>query len=261
MIFNPTIIKKGGGYGAYNLASVVDRTVTEITAEDLEGVTTIGDGAFANCSELTSIEMPSSVSSMGSSSNQDLYFIGVFRNCIKLASVRLSANIEQIYSATFFGCTSLTNLVIPEGIKILGGNGLSGSTVLFGIAGESGIENISLPNSIVQINKRCFSFMKKLISINIPEGIAEISGHLFGYCVKLNTVTLPSTITSIDSHAFSDAASNGLSITIKAITPPILNNTFKNVSITQIYVPAESVEAYKTATNWSTYADKIFAIE
>lgn len=77
----------------------------------------------------------------------------------------------------------------------------------------------------------------------------------------LKTVTIPTIIETISGYAFSGC--NLTSVTCNSVTPPILGNGSAfgdNKTLYPIYVPAESVNAYKSATNWATYASRIQAI-
>ena len=79
-------------------------------------------------------------------------------------------------------------------------------------------------------------------------------------CTSLTSITIPSGVTSIGNNTFNGCTSL-TSITVEATTPPTLGlNVFNNTNNCPIYVPAESVDAYKTANNWSKYADRIKAI-
>lgn len=113
---------------------------------------------------------------------------------------------------------------------------------------------------ITEIGQYVFYECSSLSSISIPEGITEILAHAFENC-NLSSLILPSTITQIATRAF---ARNSLlnSITIYAPTPPtFISNAFLNIAESfKIYVPAESVEAYKSASGWSTYSSQIEAI-
>jgi hypothetical protein len=92
--------------------------------------------------------------------------------------------------------------------------------------------------------------------------VTSIGEAAFDNCDGLTSVTIPNSVTTIGKYAFSDCTSLTL-LTIENATPPEVRGfAFEGVSenIT-IYVPAESVEKYKTARVWSEYADKIKAIE
>ena len=90
--------------------------------------------------------------------------------------------------------------------------------------------------------------------------VTSIGNSAFANCKGLTSVDLPRSVTNIGESAF-NGCTNLRSVTCKATTPPSLgSDAFANCSNDlKIYVPKASVESYKTATNWSTYADKIEA--
>ena len=97
-------------------------------------------------------------------------------------------------------------------------------------------------------------------TFNIPSGTTKIGSYAFNHCSKLASVTIPNSVTSIGQSAF-EYCSALTSVTIQATTPPSLGSyAFEETNNCPIYVPAESVDAYKTATNWSSLADRIQAI-
>lgn len=107
------------------------------------------------------------------------------------------------------------------------------------------------------IREYLFYQCPNLVSVVIPETITSIGNAAFsGNNNNLKQITIGSGITSIGNQATTN--SNAIqSITIKATTPPTISElTWQNTTC-PIYVPAESVDAYKTATNWSSYADRI----
>jgi len=99
-----------------------------------------------------------------------------------------------------------------------------------------------------------------LTSITIGNGVTSIGTAVFQYCSSLTEIIIPSSVTSIGDGGFYSC--NKLeSITIMAATPPSLGQqTFDNTNNSPIYVPSESVETYKAASGWSTYASRIQAI-
>lgn len=97
-------------------------------------------------------------------------------------------------------------------------------------------------------------------TVEITEGITEIGFQSLLACKNLTTVTIPSTVTSIGYEAFASCAKL-TNLTIKAINPPTLERDMLNYSNNCIiYVPSGSVDAYKAASGWSEYADRIQAI-
>jgi hypothetical protein len=108
-------------------------------------------------------------------------------------------------------------------------------------------------------NEDLIDLIEKDITIfNIPNGTTTIGGGVFTYCSSLTSITIPDSVTSIGIAAFTSCSSL-TSVTIQATIPPTLGKqAFDNTSANLvIYCPAESLEAYKAATNWSSYADRI----
>lgn len=107
----------------------------------------------------------------------------------------------------------------------------------------------------------CYSLEK---IINFPSNVNTILSSTFRNCRSLTQeMEFPDTMTNIGSYAFNGAYSttNKLTITIHATTPPTLGTSvFTEANLNKIYVPASSVEDYKAATNWSSYASYIEAI-
>lgn len=102
-----------------------------------------------------------------------------------------------------------------------------------------------------------FTSCTSLTSVTIPDTVTSIGQGAFFGCSNLTNINIPSGVTSIDGSAFLQCTSL-TSITVNAVTPPTLgaSNVFDG-STCPIYVPCESVEAYKSASGWSTYADRI----
>lgn len=113
-----------------------------------------------------------------------------------------------------------------------------------------------------------YDAFKSLVDGNIIEvtadmlkGVTTIRNYAFYYLANLTSIEIPNTVTSIGNTAFA-FCSNLTSITVESETPPALNgNIFFGTSDSLvIYVPAASVDTYKAASGWSTYADRIQAI-
>ena len=165
-----------------------DETVTEadIPAE-IAGVAVmhLGSGAFSNCTSLTSISIPASVTSIGG---------GAFFSCTSLASVKIPNSVTSINGYIFYGCTSLTNIEIPNGVTDIGNNAFEMCTSL---------TRVTIPNSVTSIGNYAFSGCTGLVSIEIPNSVTSISSEAFKGCTGLTSLTIPDSVTSIGDRAFS----------------------------------------------------------
>lgn len=152
-------------------------------------VTSIGSGAFANCSSLTSITIPNSVTSIGD---------GAFANCSGLISVTIPDSVTSIGSSVFSSCKSLTSVTIPNSVTSIGSYAFSGCNSL---------TSITIPNSVTSISSSVFSGCSSLTSVTIPDSVTSIGENAFNNCRNLTSVTIPNGVTSIGSGAFTNCSS------------------------------------------------------
>ena len=199
-------------------AQIIDKSVTDVTAGDLEGATKIGDYAFNGCKGLTSVTIPDGVTSIGNSA---------FNGCSSLTSITIPDSVKDISSYAFQGCSGLTSIIIPDRVTRISS---------YAFYGCSGLTSITIPDSVTAIGNSAFQGCSSLTSITIPGGVTSIGTRAFYNCQKL------------------------LSIKMFPTTPPTLrsNDVFNGASADlQIVVPNGTLNAYKSATNWSAYADKM----
>lgn len=178
---------------------------------------------------------------------------GVFSGCTKLENIDLPSGLTSINNYVFSGCTNLQSITIPSGVTSIGTN-------VFAFCGS--LTEIEFPNKLVSIGVQALYGCSGLTSITFNDALLTISNSAFRNCKGLTSIELPSSITSIEICAFY-TCTNLSSVTILATTPPTLGVLVfnGNASGRKIYVPSESVEVYKAATNWSTYANDILPIE
>ena len=120
------------------------------------------------------------------------------------------------------------------------------------------LTSVTIPDSVTTIGDRAFSECYSLTSVTIPDSVTAIGGYAFYNCSSLTSITIPDSVTSIRDEAFSYCSSL-TSVYCKAVTPPAGGYYMfdDNASGRKIYVPMESVEAYKSASYWSDYASDI----
>ena len=192
---------------------------------------------------MTSFNIPSGVTSIG------LY---AFQDCVELTSINIPNSVSTIYGYAFQQCSKLTSITIGSGVTSIGG---------YAFYNCKSVTNINIPSGVTSIGNNAFQNCSGLTSINIPSGVTSIGSYVFSTCSSLTSVTIPSGVKSIGTSAFYNCS--GLTnITINATTPPTLSNinAFTNTNDCPIYVPSGSVDTYKAASKWSTYASRIQAI-
>ena len=121
------------------------------------------------------------------------------------------------------------------------------------------LQKVEIGRGTTSIGTYAFRYCQSLASVTIPDGITSIGNNAFQYCQSLASVTIPDGTTSIGNSAFSYCYGMKEYHLLPA-TPPTLSNmnAFNNIPDgCIIYVPAGSLEAYQTATNWSAYADQM----
>lgn len=149
-----------------------------------------------------------------------------------------------------------SNNIVKEDVSGYTGYGVSNMFIL-----ADTVVSVEIPSGCTSINPSDFQNARHLTAVTIPDTIAIIPTSCFEGCVALTGVTIPSGVTDIKATAFSGCS--GLTeIVVEGTTPPTLQNTnaFNDTNNCPIYVPSESVEAYKIANNWSSYSSRIQAI-
>ena len=169
-----------------------------------------------------------------------------FRGSSSLTSATIGNSVTSIGAYAFVGCTSLTRIDIAD---------LSAwCKISFGDSSANPLCN----------GAKLYLNGSELTDITIPSGITEIKDYAFFNCTSLKSITIPDSVTSIGEEAFYECTSLK-TVYCKPITPPTaVADVFdfwlafgSNASGRKIYVPRNSVSAYKSAQYWSVYADYI----
>ena len=123
------------------------------------------------------------------------------------------------------------------------------------------LTSVTLPVGVTSLGNECFYYCNALTSITLPESIVSLGEFCFYSCESLTSITLPESVTSLGHNCFNGCTSLTLATVLPAIPPSLGLNVFNNVHTTfNIKVQSPYVDAYKTATRWSAYADKISGI-
>ena len=254
----------------YSCRTYIKRVVMQ------QGVTSIGDHAFWDCSGLTSVTIPDGVTSIGGDA---------FSGCAALTSVTIPGSVTNVGQYAFDNCSSLTDIYyggygtdwqkldvsIPTSATVhykdnIYGKGDCGINVTWELTGDgtliiSGtgrISNYSYDNNapwyscrayikrvVIQqgvraIGDRAFWDCSGLTSVTIPDGVTSIGDYAFAYCVSLTSATIPEGVTSIGGSAFS-GCSGLTSVTIPSSVTSIGWSAFENCTALTFMTIPESV--------------------
>ena len=261
-----------------------------------QNVTTIRDNAFKNCKLLTTITIPAKVTTIGTdvfecnynlkefiveannnkyASKDGILYSKDMKNLIKCPATKTQVNIENsittiencafsnclfanitipqnvtsIGNSAFEGCQKLTSLKIPENVSTIGKRAFTGC---------SNLEKITIPESVTTIEDEVFFNCKNLTNVTIPNSVKSIGEAAFSDCESLTNITIPSSVTSIGTNAF--GIEKLVEIHCKATTPPTqleFGAFFDIFSSCKLYVPTNSVDAYKAAEHWKKFTNII----
>ncbi len=195
----------------YNITSETDKTVEVTSGTDkysgevvipetatvestTYAVSMIGEEAFGECSSLTKITIPNSVTTIGS---------GAFWGCSGITSISIPNSVVTIGEYAFDSCENLTNLTIPNSVVTIGEEAFSGCSGLNSITVEAG-------NPVFDSRNDCNAIIEtatdKLIlgcnSTIIPDGVKEISSSAFNSCNNLTSITIPKSVISVGPNSF-----------------------------------------------------------
>ena len=175
--------------------------------------------AFENCSGLTAVDIPNSVTTIG---------LGAFSGCKRMTAVKIPNGVKQIETIVFSKCSSLTEITIPSSVAMINASAFLGCSglknfkvdesnasycavagVLFTkkkdklICCPKGMEGeYVIPDGVTMIGGRAFADCKKLSAVTIPSSVKTISAYAFIGCSELTEVPIPSSVKTIQPFAF-----------------------------------------------------------
>lgn len=170
------------GVTALNYTFCGFKDLTQVTLPN--GLTSIGDRLFYNCSSLVSISFPDGVTEIGDSA---------FYGCSKLINASIGSDVTVIDRYAFYGCSSLVSITIPDSVTSIGDQAFYGC---------SSLARITIGSGVVSIGRETFRDCSSLVNITIPDSVASIGGRAFDDCSSLSSITIGSGVTSIGMRAF-----------------------------------------------------------
>lgn len=236
----------------------------------------LGGQCFNSCTKLNNINLPESLKTLETS---------VFFGCTNLTSIKLPLQLFEIKDTTFYNCTNLMLAELPETIEKLGSSTFNHC---------KNITLTELPKNLKVLGGSVFQGCSKITIKKIPDGVTNLnSGSYFYECVSITEMEMPillkylisssmfaycSKLKKVKFHSIEEKFANFsyqmfynctslvavLLDEIDFVLPLENVNAFANTPIANgtgyVYVKDELVDSYKTATNWSTYANQIKGI-
>jgi hypothetical protein len=237
-------------------------------------VTTIGPGAFVDCTALTNVTIPNSVTSLGQAA---------FSGCTNLASVTIPNSVTAIGSGAFLNCTSLTNVTIPNSVTSIAESAFAGcinltsvtvgnsltSLGIFAFDGCTSLTNFSvnaanpaysslngvwfnkaqttlvlfppgrggsyvIPDSVTNIEARAFYDCTSLTSVTIPDSVISIGGQAFYRCTNLTSLTIPDSVTQIGTTLYAGSQGSAFAY-CTSLTNVIIGSGVTNIGATAFH--------------------------
>ena len=232
------------------LLSILDLSVANV----VEPANEIPESAFEDCSNLTSIILPSSLTAIGKSA---------FYNCSSLKSIVIPNGVTSIQNSTFEKCINLKSILIPSSVTSIGE---------YAFEYCSSLESINLPESLVTIEDESFKNCTALTSITIPskvkelgdeifsgcdslatviisEGVTTIGRWMFDYCGGITSISLPNSLTTIKEGAFEDC------IALSSLALPPSVSTINEIA----FVGCKGLKTVTLPSSITTLGEQSFA--
>lgn len=212
--------------------------VSFIVPDNVKTLYRIGSG----CTSLTTVTLPTGLTTIAANA---------FNSCDTLNTINLPSTLKYVGDSVFRNCTNLELSSLPASITSIGSDAFLNCSKLTG--------DISLPN-LTSIGSGAFRG-SKITSISNLGSITGTGGWYTFSSSTLVSVVLPATLTTVSTRSFSNCTVL-TTVTCLATTPPAYSGSEVMLAdtVTNIYVPADSVEEYQAANGWSRYASKISAI-
>ena len=258
-----------------------------------ENLKSIGNSAFKDCSSLKGITIPDSVKSIDYhcfSGCESLSYVkigagldviqgGSFNGCRSLPEITIPPTVSRVGDYVFSGCTSLADVTIADrdtDLKLgsngsnpmfsscplksvyIGGNITYNATADGGnspFCGNASLEAVKITGNVTEMLENEFNGCTNLNDVIIPNSVKSIGGRCFAGCKGLNAVLLGTGLKSIGDEAFSGCTALKKLVSKTAVPPVCGSQALDDINKWEctLYVPQESLDAYKSAAQWKEF--------
>ena len=218
-----------------------DYAVRIIKAEIGEGITAVGESAFASCNHLVEVVLPSTLESIGAYA---------FNGCSAMTTIQLPEGLTSIGYDAFENCEKLESITLPSTLVEIGSEAFL----------NSGLKEITIPGSVSEIYYGTFAHCDNLHTVVIGEGVNAIGDYVFASNSKLANVTLPTTLKSLGTQSF-----EGCAALQSIILPEGLENlgylTFAGCDLRTVTIPSTVISWSQDCfeSNWNLTEIKVAA--
>ena len=228
---NIAMVVAGGDYrGGITIPATVENGGITYTVTSIKGY------AFAECSSLTSVDIPNGVTSIE---------YRAFMGC-GLTSIDIPDGVVSIGESAFYGCFSLESVTLGSGLETIGE---------YAFMSCINLKSINIPDGVVSIGDYAFSSCGRLESVTLGSGLETIGESAFTECSSLASVDIPDGVVSIGEEAFSGCISL-TEITCRGTAPPVCGpRSFDYVdkNACTLNVPEGTADDYKAADGWKEF--------
>ena len=243
------------------------RSLKSVTFE--EGVEELGYSSFPSCSQLTQINLPTSLKVLGG--EQYGNYGSAFTGCTALKSITIPSGITEVPDKTFEGCSALEEVVFEGEITSIGESAFYNCTALTSefsfpaltsigknaFARCTSLKKTEIGGSLENLSEQAF-YDSGLEDITLNEGIKTIGSQAFYNC-KLKSVAFPASVTEIAAEAFKGCTALASVSCYSEVPPAAYTNTFDpdTYEFAPLRVPNSADAAYEAADCWNQFEERI----
>ena len=262
IIGSDTILVEGDKYsGDVTIPSRVSYNGT------LYHVTAIGEGAFEECSGLTSVTIPESVTHIKN---------GAFMNCTGLTGIAIPNSVTAIGEGAFSECSGLTSVTIPESVTHIENSAFKNCTSLktlnynaiscddfatltnytYPVFYNVDLLTINIGDNVQRIPAYFAFKQQQLKEVNIGSNVQSIGSFAFANCSAIQTVNIGSNVLRIGDYAFANCSAIQIINSLNNNAPEIEENTFNDINVlhhSKVYVPARCQVNYIQQPYWKEF--------